>query len=112
MPAHPDSVRVGDLHWGHLEAEQKLRTVGGVFPRADAKASIEKMKELEMEELTRQMALLGKVAPPPPVAAKDEVEGTAHITIDDFAMVENQWLFTRRRDLIDDHVPGAWAEQA
>ena len=63
MEKHPDSVRIADLHWGHLEPGQKLRSVGGVFPRAEAKASIEKMKELENEELARQMALLGKAAP-------------------------------------------------
>ena len=28
MPTHPDSVRVADLHWGHLEAGQKLRPRG------------------------------------------------------------------------------------
>ena len=89
MAAHPDSVRTGDLHWGHLEAGQKLRSVGGVFPRADAKASIEKMKELETEELARQMALLGKAAaaaaPPAPAVA---AETSRQITIDDFAKVD------------------------
>ena len=88
MDSHPDSVRIADLHWGHLPAGQKLRSVGGVFPRADVKASIERMKELETEELARQMALLGKAAPPPEGAAKAAAEGGAHITIDDFAKVD------------------------
>src|SRR3984885_4745862 len=37
MPAHVDSGRVSDLHWGHLTPGQKLRAVEAVFPRADAK---------------------------------------------------------------------------
>jgi methionyl-tRNA synthetase len=89
MPSHPDSVRVSDLHWGHLEPGQKLRSVGGVFPRADAKASIEKMKELETEELARQMALLGKVAPAAaPLAPSVAPENGTQISIDDFAKVD------------------------
>ncbi len=90
MAAHPDSVRVADLHWGHLKAGQKLRSVGGVFPRADAKVSIEKMKELETEELSRQMALLGKTPPAPAAAAAPEVatETGGQISIDDFVKVD------------------------
>ncbi len=89
MAEHPDSVRVADLHWGHLAPGQKLRSVGGVFPRADAKASIDKMKELETEELTRQMALLGKTAPAPaPTAPKAASDGAGLISIDDFAKVD------------------------
>ena len=89
MEKHPDTVRAGDLHWGHLEPGQKLRSVGGVFPRAEAKAAIEKMKELETEEYARHMALLGKTvptaAPPAPsVAAGD----SGQISIDDFAKVD------------------------
>jgi methionyl-tRNA synthetase len=91
MPGHLDSVRVADLHWGHLKAGQKLRAVEGVFPRADAKASIEKMKDLEAVELARQQALLGKPAQPiGPTAASPAAAdgGTAQITIDDFARVD------------------------
>jgi methionyl-tRNA synthetase len=68
-------VRVADLHWGHLPGGQLLGTVSGVFPRADAKASIEKMKDLEVEEFSRQQALLGKTLP-------------SQITIEDFAKVD------------------------
>jgi methionyl-tRNA synthetase len=96
MPGHADSVRVADLHWGHLPAKQKLRAVEAVFPRADAKVSIEKMKELETVELARQQTLLGKppqaVAMPPSPAAAVE-NGSPHITvsqitIEDFAKVD------------------------
>ncbi|MGD1091596.1 MAG: methionine--tRNA ligase, partial [Bryobacteraceae bacterium] len=78
-------IRVANLHWGHLPAGQMLGAVSGVFPRADLKASIEKMKDLEIQEFDRQQALLGK---PPQVAAPSSADGVAHITIDDFAKVD------------------------
>jgi methionyl-tRNA synthetase len=74
-------VRTKDLHWGHLEGGQILGAVSGVFPRAEAKASIEKMRELEVEEYARQMAVLGK---PVPAAAAE----TPKITIDDFLKID------------------------
>ena len=46
------------------------------------------MKELEAEELARQMALLGKALPAPLAAPETEPKGAAHITIDDFAKVD------------------------
>ena len=58
-------VRTKDLHWGRLPAGQLLGTVSAVFPRADAKLSIEKMRELEVEEYARQQALLGKTVAVP-----------------------------------------------
>jgi methionyl-tRNA synthetase len=78
-------IRLADLHWGHLPAGQRLGAVSGVFPRADLKASIEKMKDLEITEFDRQQALLGK---PPQAAAPASADGVAHITIDDFAKVD------------------------
>jgi len=54
-----------------------------VFPRADTKLMIEKMKEGEAAELVRQQTLMG-VAPPPLVAAQN----SSHITIDDFIKVD------------------------
>ena len=59
-----DDVKTADLHWGHLQGGQKLGVVGAVFPRADVKASIEKMMELEKEEVARQQELLGKKPEP------------------------------------------------
>jgi methionyl-tRNA synthetase len=81
---HIDMVRVADLHWGHLPAGQLLGPVSGVFPRAEAASSIEKMKALELEEYARQQALLGKTVP----AAAPPVETGPRITIDDFAKVD------------------------
>jgi methionyl-tRNA synthetase len=80
-------VRTKDLHWGKLEGGQLLGAVSAVFPRADAKASIEKMRELEVEEFARQQALLGKtVAPAKPAAEAPAEDG--RITIDDFLKVD------------------------
>ncbi len=75
-----ESVRTRDLHWGKLEAGQALGTVEPVFPRADAKVAIEKMRALEVEEYARQQAVLGKTAP---VVAEDPKIG-----IDDFLKVD------------------------
>jgi methionyl-tRNA synthetase len=74
-------LRTKDLHWGHLEAGQMLGAVSGVFPRAEAKASIERMRELEVEEYARQQAVLGKTVP---AAAT----GDPKITLDDFLKVD------------------------
>jgi methionyl-tRNA synthetase len=80
-----DRIRISDLHWGHLPVGQKLNAVEGIFPRADPKAAIAKMREYEVEELARQQALLGKQPPAAPEASKN---GAAQITIDDFAKVD------------------------
>jgi methionyl-tRNA synthetase len=85
------SVHTRDLHWGRLEAGQLLGTVAAVFPRADAKASIEKMRELEVEEYARQQAVLGKTVPAVEEKQPDEkkaAEGDGKITIDDFLKVD------------------------
>jgi methionyl-tRNA synthetase len=79
-----DSARDPDLHWGRLPGGQKLGPVAAVFPRADAKAAIEKMREGETVEYARQQALLGKpVAPAAPPG-----DGSPTITIDEFAKVD------------------------
>ncbi|HTS75682.1 MAG TPA: methionine--tRNA ligase [Bryobacteraceae bacterium] len=78
---HPVSdVRTRDLHWGKLPAGQLLGTVGAVFPRADAKLSIEKMRELEVVEYARQQAVLGKTVPKP--------EAETKIAIEDFLKID------------------------
>jgi methionyl-tRNA synthetase len=95
-----DEVRGADVHWGHLPAGQKLGTVEGVFPRADPKIVIDKMREGEAVEYARQQAVLGKApeaAPAAPVAkaaaaaapvpAADNARDGL-ISIDDFAKVD------------------------
>jgi len=69
-------VRTADLHWGESPSGQTLGVVSAIFPRADAKSSIEKMKELEVEELAHQQALLGKT-PPAPAETKSPEEPAA-----------------------------------
>ena len=82
-----DDVRVSDIHWGHLKSGQKLGAVAGVFPRAGANESIEKMRELEAEEVVRQKELLGQKAEAP---AEAPASGPVapQITIDEFAKID------------------------
>jgi methionyl-tRNA synthetase len=76
-----DAIRIADLDWGKLASGQEIEPASGVFPRADVKTMIEKMKEGEAAELVRQQTLMG--APPPKVQAD-----ASHITIDDFIKVD------------------------
>jgi len=82
-----DAIRMADLDWGKLASGQEIEPASGVFPRADVKTMIEKMKEGEAAELVRQQTLMGVAKagdPPPPAAAGD----SSHITIDDFIKVD------------------------
>jgi len=78
-----DAIRTADLAWGKLAEGQEIEPATGVFPRADTKLMIEKMKEGEAAELVRQQTLMG-VAPPPLAAAQH----SSHISIDDFIKVD------------------------
>ena len=79
-------IRSKDLAWGGLPS-QKIGTIAAVFPRLDAKPSIDKMQELEETEKARQAALMGnaphadEAGPAPSVIAPE-------ITIDDFSKVD------------------------
>jgi methionyl-tRNA synthetase len=73
-----DAIRTADLDWGKLASGQEIEPASGVFPRADVKTMIEKMKEGEAAELVRQQALMG---------AKPAAD-PSHITIDDFVKVD------------------------
>src|SRR5262249_28621439 len=42
-----DTLRVENLKWGGLPSGQKLGAAAAVFPRAEAKPSIEKMRQME-----------------------------------------------------------------
>ncbi|HYL73780.1 MAG TPA: methionine--tRNA ligase [Bryobacteraceae bacterium] len=78
-----ENIGIADLHWGKLPAGQQVGKVSGVFPRLDAKASIEKMEELELKEKERQAALFS-----PTSAAPEAQPAAAKIAIDDFTKVE------------------------
>ena len=82
-----DAIRTADLDWGKLAAGQEIEPASGVFPRADVKTMIEKMKEGEAAELVRQQILMG-VAKEGVPAASVAAEGSLHITIDDFIKVD------------------------
>jgi methionyl-tRNA synthetase len=73
-----DAIRTPDLDWGKLASGQEIEPASGVFPRADVKTMIEKMKEGEAAELVRQQTLMG---------AKPAAD-PSHITIDDFVKVD------------------------
>jgi methionyl-tRNA synthetase len=82
-----ESMRVADLHWGKLKAEQNVGRVAAVFPRLEAEPAIKKMQELEIIEKARQDVVMGKT----PAAAAPVSEGPPAkelISIDDFAKVE------------------------
>jgi methionyl-tRNA synthetase len=84
-------VKLADLRWGQLASGQSIGEIGPIFPRLDAKESIEKMLALEAAETARQKALFGKsdepeateAAQPVPIAPIGET-----ISIDDFAKVD------------------------
>ncbi len=75
-----DAIRTADLDWGKLASGQEIEPASGVFPRADVKTMIEKMKEGEAAELVRQQTLMG--------AKPRQPEPQSHITIDDFVKVD------------------------
>ncbi|MEO8050755.1 MAG: methionine--tRNA ligase [Acidobacteriota bacterium] len=99
-----DHIKTVDLHWGHLKGGQACGAPSAVFPRADAKAAIEQMMELEKLEVTRQLALLGKkpeteavtaaavaatsAAPAASTSPDAAASGSPAITIDDFIKVD------------------------
>lgn len=81
-------VRMGDLTWGKTPQGHVIGEVSPLFPRMEAKAAIEKMKELEAAEYERQAALVGK-APEPKAEESAPISPIAEtISIDDFVKVD------------------------
>jgi methionyl-tRNA synthetase len=82
-----DDMTIDALGWGGLRS-QKIGTIEAVFPRLDAKATIEKMQELESEEKARQAALMG-VKPEAPGGNENAPPPVSDvISIDDFSKVD------------------------
>jgi methionyl-tRNA synthetase len=82
-------LHVRELNWGLLAPGQKLGQISAVFPRFDAKPTIEKMQELESVEKQRQAELIGQPpATPSAKPAKETSTEGAFISIDDFAKVD------------------------
>ena len=86
--------RIDRLAWGGLTAGQSVGEAAQLFPRLDLKATVEKMNELEVVEVARQNALLGKTAPAAEAGPEEwtRPEGVPAlsdlITIDDFVKVD------------------------
>ena len=82
-----DSLLVDALVWGKLPAGQAIGKIQAVFPRIDAKPAIQKMQELEVIEIERQNALLGK-KPDLPSDDKGSKPLSELISIDDFGKID------------------------
>jgi methionyl-tRNA synthetase len=84
--------RIDRLTWGGLAAGQAVGEATQLFPRLDLKQTVEKMNELEVVEVARQNALLGKTAPeakPEEWTAPEGITPVApQIEFDDFAKVD------------------------
>lgn len=81
-PSPTEWGRLWGLQWGGLRGGQQIAEITPVFPRLDAKQTIQKMQELERVEQDRQAALLGKPATPVAQPALDL------ISIDDFSKID------------------------
>ncbi len=87
MAAPIAETRLDQLKWGQLPAGQAIGEIAPVFPRLDAAKVIEKIQEIDDQEVDRISVLLGKAdAPPPPPANIPPL--APEITIDDFAKVD------------------------
>jgi methionyl-tRNA synthetase len=78
-------VQLQSLAWGGLPAGQAIGKIEAVFPRVDPKPAIENMRELDVQVVARQNALLGKMEAMPVEAARPQAE---KISIDDFVKVD------------------------
>ncbi len=94
MTGELTSVRLDELDWGQLTAGQAIGEVEAVFPRIDAAKAVERMEELDEQEVARLDLLMGRTTPPAEAApaewkAPEGVPPLAPtITIDDFAKVD------------------------
>ncbi len=87
MPQPVEALRIADLNWGQLKGGQKIGEVAGVYPRLEAKNTIERMQQLEIEEKSRQDVVMGKK---PAVVAAPAPASDAHglIGIEDFSKID------------------------
>ncbi|MBE0656745.1 MAG: methionine--tRNA ligase [Bryobacteraceae bacterium] len=93
-----NAVRLDQLDWGQLPAAQAIGEVEAVFPRIDAAKAVERMHELDEQEVARLDALMGKTTPPATEPATPVVEEwkapegvpplAPTITIDDFIKID------------------------
>ena len=86
-----ETLQLANLKWGQLAAGQSVGQIAPVFPRIEAKVAIDRMRVLEEAESARQLALMGRTAPPP--TSEPTPEGTIQapspkIDIEDFGKVD------------------------
>ncbi len=84
------AVRLDQLAWGQLPAGQPIGEIAPVFPRLEAAKVIDKIQEIDDQEVDRINVLLGKAeAAPAPWSPPPGVLPLApEITIDDFVKVD------------------------
>ncbi len=83
------AVKAEDLVWGKLQLGQKIGQIAAVFPRLEAKSTVQKMQDMEIVERDRQAAILGKPAEGKPAAPpRTDTESPSFISIDDFSKVD------------------------
>ena len=80
-------ITTAELGWGRLQLGQKIGAIAPVFPRLDAKQTIQKMQELEIAEKNRQAVLLGQ-KPSTEANAAPIFEETNLISIEDFGKMD------------------------
>jgi methionyl-tRNA synthetase len=85
--------RIDLLAWGQITAGQPIGEIEAVFPRVDAKTAIERIQDMDDQEVDRLNALLGKTEPAAAAPAQwTRPEGvpppSEAITIDDFVKVD------------------------
>lgn len=92
MKAAAAEVRLDQLAWGQLPEGQTIGEIEPVFPRIEAAKAIERMLEIDEQEIERVNELLGKKEAAPEAAAWTPPAGVAPlaptIEIDDFVKVD------------------------
>ena len=85
MTGSLESLQLSGLGWGQLPAGQAIGIIAPVFPRIEAGPAMERMSQLEEEEVLRQLTLLGKKPAEPEVVIQPP---SPRITIDDFVKID------------------------
>ncbi|HPT26501.1 MAG TPA: methionine--tRNA ligase [Bryobacteraceae bacterium] len=94
MAGELSAVRLDTLDYGQLAGGQSIGEIEAVFPRIDAAKAVERMHELDEQEVARLDALMGRTTPPAeaPAAEWKAPEGVQPlaptITIDDFVKID------------------------
>jgi methionyl-tRNA synthetase len=88
MTTSLEDLKINDLDWGQLPANQQIGMIAGVFPRIEAKAAIDRMRALEEEETARQAKILGRAVEAPKPVQGSVLPPSPKIDIEDFGKVD------------------------